>query len=249
MTNNQSHISTFTLDEVLDAVQNPALRPDLRERIEKSNPAADDLRGVKAFLEEHDYDFDKINDFVGEGRAFIKKKKSSKKKLSYLGAAAAFIVIIGITSIYLLMRPSQGERLFAKFYIEEPGLPVTLTNNMKSNHKLLNESMNLYKDEQYEKALHGFDALIETDENNDTINFYTAIVHFELGRYEKAQQLFDATFDDNEFQQKALYYSALIDLKQERFQSCKTKLKVLKKEKTSIFSDKADRLLKQLPIR
>lgn len=234
MKNNGQHTVLFNMEEVLQATHDKSIREGLKKRIADSQPQEEILKGVKEFLEDHDYDFDQLADFLATSEKDIERRASevrteSKSNRRFLRAGAATVLIIlGITATLYMFQDSPHEVLYTQHYHKPVGLPVTMSASPSMNKsKVFNESMNLYKDQQYQRAIDGFISLYKKETNNDTLNYYIGVTYLELDEPESAITFLSKGFDTKEFQYHASFYLALAHLKTGAVDKCRTLLEAI----------------------
>lgn len=103
-----------------------------------------------------------------------KVKKSKDKKVRYLyyskfAAAAALIIAVG--SIWFFSTP-QNEKLYAKHFKPDPGLPTTMSST--DNFEFY-DGMVSYKHGDYDIAIDKWKTLNESSPENDTLNYFLGI--------------------------------------------------------------------------
>lgn len=125
-----------------------------------------------------------------------------------LAIAAAVIVLLvaGLTWIYF--SKNNKEALFAQYYIEDPGLPVFMSN---SSQKDLDEAMNHYKLSQYQESLDAIQLLLTNDPTNDTLLYYSGVNLLKLGKPEASTIFFKHVYEMpvSEFRLDAQYRYAV----------------------------------------
>lgn len=247
------HTVLFSMEEVLQAAQDKSIRLDLARRIEQSNPREDALKGVKGFLEEHDYDFDQLSDFLSATKADIKKssatsghgKTFTKKHLA--ASIAGLLIIVGAALSFFIFEDTPNEKLYAEFHESALGLPVTMgAQSSMRDSKRFNESMNFYKDQQYRRALDGFQSVYQQEKSNDTLNYYIGVTHLELNDPKAAIVFLSKDFEATHYQQKASYYLALAHLKTGKSERCRSLLETIVKDPEHPYSKRAQQLLSAL---
>lgn len=216
MKEKEKHIVPPSIDEIIQSIENISLRSDIVFRLKNSNPTDEEVIGVKKFLEKNDNNMDKLNQFLkGSHQSIdliVENQNQRKSNKIWLKAAVVLIPIL-IVSTYFIFNARELESsqdLYSKYYIKEIGLPVTLSVNSK---KLFDESMNLYRNEEYSKAIMGFEKLRETNVNNDTLNYFIGVSYLELKDFEKSLKYLSEDFLKSAFKEEVDFRLVLLNYK------------------------------------
>lgn len=163
-------------------------------------------------------------------------KKSKIRSLIPLSIAASVVAAIGI--FMFMNQGSANEKLFAKHFKADPGLPTVMST---SNQFEFYDAMVSYKQENYAEAIEKWEAILPIKPENDTLNFYLGVSYLAEGNIKKASQFFDETLKNSEsiFTENAYYFSALAEIKNGNIENAKTLLK-------KSGSQKSNALLKEL---
>lgn len=150
----------------------------------------------------------------------IAHKKDNRKKWL---AAAAVIVIVILGGVQLFQKPAH-EKLFAAYYKPDPGLPVVMGEEGKSNYTLY-DGMIDYKEGNYTKAIEKWKSI--GDSHTDTLSYYMGLANMSAGNMEQAVKYLDDVLgkEGNVYQQKATWYLALIYIKQDNKEAAANLLK------------------------
>ena len=114
----------------------------------------------------------------------IHTNSTQKSKPNYL-KYAAIIVPVALLSGYFLNKANTDS--IDQYYIKEAGLP-NLMSTEKTNWE---ELMQLYKSNQFEKAFTLTDKIKIQKPENDTLNYFQAIIAYELKKYSIAKDGFE----------------------------------------------------------
>ena len=236
----------ITLDELLSLFKEGGNRNDVIKKIKELEPVHEDVKGLKLFLEENNWDYHKVEDFIAHSEASFPKVKQNntekKMNMRWLRVAAVIIPLIGIGSYFILTHYKNESELYANYYEKEVGLPVLMGSN---NDKIFMESMNAFRDSEYEEALGGFSELLETKANNDTLLYFSACSNMELDNNSEATKQFKAVPDYSVFKEKSDYRLVLTYIKNEDFEKAKQKLIVIANAANHQYNSKAKKLLKE----
>lgn len=178
---------------------------------------------------------DDFHDDIIPVRNLSLEENSSKRSLSSriftLSIAASVILALGI---FLFMdQDSSSEKLFAKHFTPDPGLP---TNMSTSNDFNFYDAMVDYKRAEYTSAIRKWELLHVQKQNNDTLNFYLGVSYLAEGNTVKASQyLEEAVKTSNSiFIADAYYYAALAEIKKENTKKARELLIKSNSEKSKI---------------
>lgn len=244
---NNQHIIPPTMEEILNAISNESLRVDVVERLKKSTPVDDGIIGVKLFLEDNNYDFNRLASFLHSAKLNIDKitnqNNSKKPYYNWLKVAAVLVPLIGISSYFLMNKENKFDNLYSNYYEKELGLPVTLSDE---NNKLFNESMNLFRDEDYTSSLNGFQKLLIEKSTNDTLHYFIGVCLLENGEIKAAINEFNYNYEHSFFKEKSEYRLVLSYLKTKEKKKLKQQLTIILQNKNHRYYQQANALLGKL---
>lgn len=165
-------------------------------------------------------------------------RKASANKLKALrwvsiSAAASILLAIGL---FVGLSKSGEERLFAKYYVKDAGLPVYLG---EGQDKALADAMSQFKAANYNDALKEFEQL-----NSDTAKFYSALCLIELNEQGKAKTLLGSLQESksNFIAQKSQYYLLLLSIRDGNSVEAKVLFNKLYSLPSFIYKDELERL-------
>jgi tetratricopeptide (TPR) repeat protein len=169
-----------------------------------------------------------------------------RHKLSRI-AAASFVVLLLITSLSLyFMRPDaiSNDSLFNIYYQPDAAL---LIRGSDSQNATLIQAFQMYESKDYKSALSLFQQVLETDEGNIPVQFYSGISSIELGQYQNALLPFNFIMDhkQNLYVERAEWYTALCYLKLNENESAVNLFRKISHSK-SAYKDKAHEILKNI---
>ncbi|MCW9036716.1 tetratricopeptide repeat protein [Altibacter sp.] len=155
----------------------------------------------------------------------IIERRNTTSKLPLYAIAACLLVIFGV--FYFMTMPSPSEKLFAKHFVPDPGLPTTMST--QNNYPFFDAMVN-YKRGEYDIAIGKWEQQLDDTTENDTLNFYLGVAYLAEGNGEKALSFLRKleTSRQSIFMEDAMYYRALAHIKKNE-------------------PDKAKRLLKENP--
>jgi tetratricopeptide (TPR) repeat protein len=160
-------------------------------------------------------------------------------------AAIAAVALLLIIPAYVIYRIStQSSRLASEYYIEDPGLPVTMGASANSQ---LNQAMVEYKDKQFQASLDKIMNLLSGKPDNDTLNYYAGICLYQLGETDKAIERFENVTDaGSAFYFRAKYNLAISLLKNGNSSEASMLLKAVSDDGPGTFREKATELLNKI---
>lgn len=126
--------------------------------------------------------------------------------------AASVAVLIGLASFWVLTSEQPNDRLFAKYFVPDPGLPTTMGTD--ANYAFY-EAMVSYKRANYAAAISQWNTLLEQKPTNDTLNYFIGVAHLANSDAKKAMPYLSALaeYPNSAFVNEALYYLGLAHLK------------------------------------
>jgi len=133
-----------------------------------------------------------------------------RSKFPLFAIAATFLVLFGI--FYFMNAESSSEKLFAKHFIPDPGLPTTMST--QTNYVFFDAMVN-YKREEYTVAISKWETLLQEKSQNDSIHYYLGVSYLAVGNTEKALEHLQnlETVTNSIFTEDAIYYRALALIK------------------------------------
>lgn len=161
--------------------------------------------------------------------------KKRKSKTLWYAIAAVLVILFGVSQ---WSNNNSSERIFKDNFKPDIGLPLKMDTN--SDYEFY-EGMVDYKQGKYEEAIVKWQALLNTNTNNDTLIYFLGVSHLALGDAENSlKYLGDQNrFAHSFFNQDAAYYAALALIKEGKTEEAKTILK-------NTPSDQNNQLLKKL---
>ncbi len=161
-----------------------------------------------------------LNDFHTE----IADKPIVKSTNYYRYAiAAAFLVLIGVSSWVLFIKENHSQQIFATTFKPDPGLPTTM--GTTDNYDFY-EGMVSYKRKNYAEAIKKWEPMYASTPTNDTIIYFLGMAHLannaakQSEKYLKESQQQPASV----FYEESQYYLALIFLKEDKIVEAKALL-------------------------
>lgn len=162
--------------------------------------------------------------------------KAARQKLIRYIAAAAIIVAVGV--LWVQNQGSTTQKLFAKHFTADPGLPTTM--GATANFEFYDAMVN-YKQGDYRTAIEKWQAQLPSQPKNDTLQYFLGVAHLANGNETQAitylQQLSQAS--QNSFKNETAYYLGLAHLKADNVEDAKKYL-------TFSGTESADQILSEL---
>lgn len=144
------------------------------------------------------------------------KSKTSKKiiripRVVYWAAACAAAVLVIV--FFTQNTKSSPERLFAKHFSPDPGLPTTMSSTKQYDFY---DGMVNYKLEEYQIALKKWEPLLKQHPKNDTLNYFVGVAYLALGNSEKALPYLNTVLNETTgiFKEDAVHYKIMALLKE-----------------------------------
>lgn len=140
-----------------------------------------------------------------------------RKFISY-GVAASLILALGL--FWIFGQQSNSEKLFAKHFRPDPGLPTTMDT---SNNFDFYDAMVNYKQGDYGVAIEKWEELASKVSISDTLQYFIGVAHLAEGNENKAINLLKSVSENNEsvFTKEAQYYLGLSYLKADQVNDAK----------------------------
>jgi tetratricopeptide (TPR) repeat protein len=170
-----------------------------------------------------------------------------RHKLSRI-AAASFVVLLVITSLSLnLLLPDNNmsnESLFKIYYQPDAALLIRGDNGQDET---IFEAFQLYENKEYNTALELFSQVLNNDQQNIPVQFYSGISNIELGQYRDALLPFSFVMQhkQNLYVERAEWFAALCHLKLNEKKSAVDLFKQISLSNSS-YKDKAREILKSI---
>ncbi len=136
---------------------------------------------------------------------------------SKIAIAAGIILVLGML---WFLSGSTNDRLFAKYFRPDPGLPTTMSS---SDNFAFYDAMVNYKQGDYATAISKWEKLEQKAPENDTLNYFLGVAYLAQKNAEKAVPYLKKTANNAEsvFLQDAFYYMGLAYLKSDKLEEAK----------------------------
>lgn len=211
MSADQSYSNCPSLEEILAAAEPGApqdLRDAVRQRLQQYLPQDEALDGAIRFLQDHDYDFDALHEFLeapfSGTRSHTRTVRLQPAKL--LGMAAIVAGIVLASWYYITQFQPNRQLAAAAFY--EPGLPVYAGIGQQ---KMFQEMMSAYRGGETEEGLRLYRQLATKQPLNDTLQYFGGWLYYQCQQPDSAAMLFQqvTALSSEAFGYKAEYMQAI----------------------------------------
>lgn len=158
-------------------------------------------------------------DIIPSSNKTAKIKFLNFKKIA---VAAALIIAVGC---FWFFNQNSSDRLYAKYFKPDPGLPTTMSNT--KNFKFYDAMVN-YKRGDYKLAIKKWESLQKTKPINDTLNYFIGVAYLANSNENKAINLLESVIATKEssFINEAYYYLGLAHLKAKHIELAKENFKL-----------------------
>jgi tetratricopeptide (TPR) repeat protein len=192
----------------------------------------------------NEYERERIKVMLKDRKIYQMHNDRSWFSVKRVASIAAVVLILVIPGYIILRTTTLPSRLVHEFYVEDPGLPVTMG---ASSHPLLEQAMLDYKDKQFEKSLLKINEMLMENPKNDTLNYYAGICYFELGQTDKAIGCYEKLNQvGSVYYFQAKYNLGLSFIQKRDFKNAITVLKEVADGDTGPLKDKALELLDKI---
>ena len=116
---------------------------------------------------------EQLNDFHKEIKTTPNTTVKTKPLFNFGKIAAAAAIVIAIGSIWFFSH-SPNQKLYAKYFKPDPGLPTTMSNT--DNFDFYDAMVN-YKRGDYKLAINKWQILLKQKPENDTLNYFLGVAH------------------------------------------------------------------------
>lgn len=118
---------------------------------------------------------------------------------------AAMLALLLAGALWWGTRPNAHERLYARYHVPDPGLPVPMS---ISSNPLFHDAMVAFKMGEYAEAHAKWAPLLQQQPGNDTLRYYIASALLEMDSTEKALPMLEhlAADSSSTFADKARWY-------------------------------------------
>jgi predicted Zn-dependent protease len=161
------------------------------------------------------------------------KKTSPKVRfLNFKNIAAAAAIIIAIGS-FVYFGGNSNQKLYAKYFKPDPGLPTTMSSN--TNFEFY-DAMVYYKHGDYNIAISKWEKLLNNKPKNDTLNYFLGVAYLANKDETNAITHLNTALQnpENNFKNETYYYLGLAYLKSGKVELAKTNLNLSNMDNSKI---------------
>ena len=238
-------ISTYTADEVVSALQDPAHHDVWKATLLKAEALPEELLGLRDFMERHNWNTQALNAFLSPTPDLFEQLQNRKRQNRMgwpLKVAAVLVPLIGISWFIWKQNNTTTANLYATYYVAEPGLPVTMS--LKGNVDFAN-AMSAFKDSQWQEAEKGFATLLNQESDNDTLQYFMGCVQLELQDGANAILQLSEVDSASAFYSKARYRLLLAHLQMDNVELAHSLATTIANDSTDAYATKAMSLLSE----
>ncbi|MBC7848670.1 MAG: hypothetical protein H7Y31_02985 [Chitinophagaceae bacterium] len=127
---------------------------------------------------------------------------------------AASIALLAVVAIWFFVSKSDSSKsLYSRYYQPDPGLPTVMSS---TGDYAFEKAMVEYKNHEYDKALQGWNTLLKTRSENDTLRYFIGAAYLAKNDDQQAIKYLGSSAADTSsgFYGEANWYLGLIYLKQ-----------------------------------
>lgn len=127
--------------------------------------------------------------------------------------AAGVLVVLSISMWLLFFNQSKEDRIFAAYYLPDPGLPTYMA---ATDNYELEKAMVEYKSGNYETAIISWESLWKQQPQNDTLTYFLGNAYMADKKYTAAMKYYSITLKNNNslFLKDAWWYLGLCYIKE-----------------------------------
>ena len=235
-----------SLNSLLELLDEPIL---LRLHVVNLRSRKDLDDAVLGFIELYDAcqgDCFKIKQQLNENKTVILKplqvERLSKSNVNLFKYAAIF-ALIGLSTFLTYHFVKQDEIVLSSTF-SDPGLPNYMGTSARVD---LSEAMFYYKKGDFEKAEIAIENVMKAHPNNDTVQYYHALIDFENGERDNAVKQFESiSKSQSTFADRATYFIGVNATGLNQLSKAVRIFKVLSKSEDEFVRDAAIEHLQQL---
>ncbi len=163
---------------------------------------------------------EKLNTYHEEISVGSSTFKSARIGFKNYAMAASIAIFIGIATFWFFNRKSPEERLFAKHFVPDPGLPTTMGN---STNFAFYDAMVSYKRADYATAITKWETLLNEKPSNDTLNYFIGVAHLANTNADEAIKYLNVASQSKNsvFDKDMIYYLGMANLKAGNLETAK----------------------------
>lgn len=169
-----------------------------------------------------------LKEILEQAKFRFKEKELPKRTLQWPWYAAAAVILLLITTIFLFDSPRSSNELYHA-YLDKTEIP-SLSHRGAAINGTLTQALQFYKEGAYDKALPLFKQLEGSGEiNRATLLLYQGISEMELDRVNEAEETFDLLINSDLMDaSKGYWFKALLYLRMDKPEKAKEILEKIK---------------------
>ncbi len=193
-----------SLNSLLALLDQPILLRLHVASLRKRKDLDESVLGFIEFYDECAGDCVRIRKQLAANKKSILSPLQAKKTSKYRIIKYAAIFIFAVLSSAGVMHLMSSNRIELSHTFKDPGLP----NYMETSASLdVSDAMFYYKKQDFEKAEAAMQRVKRIHPNNDTVQYYSALIAFENGEHDIAVQQFETIWKSrSKFADRAAYF-------------------------------------------
>jgi hypothetical protein len=249
MTQRRSISEPPTWEELLKAMAPDAqasLREEMKVRLKMTTSSDEAVLGARDFLEDHQYDFDALRQFISPELTEHKDLTSQSPRryfpLIYKISTAAAI-IAGLFYGSILLQSERRHRQITESIFYEPGMPVFAG---LGGDKIFHEMMTCFRLQESAEGLRYIDTLEQLYNRNDTLSYFAGWLHYFEKDYASAARRFKEVTEEtgSVYHEKSELMTAASLLLADQKDAARVKLEAILKQSAHGYRKEAEDLLR-----
>ena len=172
------------------------LREDVKTRLKMTTPEDEAVLGARDFLEDNDYDFDALRNFVFPQDQPVNRMTDTKRTIPSIIYRASMAAVLLAAMAYggWNLRTEYRHRQVTEEIFYEPGLPVFAG---LGGDKIFHEMMTSFRLKESAEGLRYIDTLEQLYGRNDTLSYFAGWLHYFDKDYAGAARRFEEVGQEN----------------------------------------------------
>ena len=217
-------LNKMTNNEQLIFENNLKIDSELREKVGACKILIDAVE-VQSLKE-------KMDDFHNDVSSNVISLSKTRRKWQSFAMAASIAVLIGLSGFWFLNNNSKNQKLYAKYYKPDPGLPTVMSTS--SQYDFYDAMVN-YKRGDYKLAIEKWKLLLKQKPQNDTLNYFIGVAYLADKNEIMSIPYLEKTVKQTQsiFRNEGFYYLGLAYLKNDNIQLAKKNLLLSNNDKSN----------------
>ena len=200
------------------------------------------IKGAIRFLEDHNYDFDELHQFLKMPLVLNFNRNRVKNKIHSNYFTVSVCIFLISVCVWFYQYKSNTNNLMIKYAIYEPGLPVFAS---IYGERKFNNLMSSFRLGEISKGLYYFHLLQNKNIKNDTLEYFGGWLYFENKQYDSAAICFNASKVINSvYCNRSIYMEAISLYVNGNKKNSQSILETIANDSTNEYNTKAHLLLK-----